>query len=68
MLPERLRPIADTLAGALDEVHRGELDPRQATAMAALAGALVRVVTAGEYEERLRTLEAALRDSSAPGA
>lgn len=65
-LPERLRPIADTLAGALDEVHRGELDPRQATAMAALAGAYVRVLTAGEYESRIRALETAMRD--APGA
>ena len=41
----------------LGEVHRGELDPRAASAMASLAGALVRTITAGELEERLRALE-----------
>ena len=57
LLPARLRPVADALEKALDEVHRGELDPRAASAMASLAGALVRVTTAGELEERLRSLE-----------
>ena len=46
------------LEAALGEVYRGELDPRQAQAMASLAGAVVRVITAGELEERLRALEA----------
>ena len=45
------------LEDALGEVHRGELDPRAASAMASLAGALVRAMTAGELEERLRALE-----------
>ena len=35
----------------------GKLDPRAASAMASLAGALVRAITAGELEERLRALE-----------
>jgi hypothetical protein len=52
-----LRPIADALALALDEVHSGDLDPRRAVAMASLASALVRVTTAGELEERLAALE-----------
>lgn len=65
MLPERLRPIADKLAAALDEVHSGVLDPRQASAMAALAGALVRVVQAGELEDRVRDLEAAAKEAEA---
>lgn len=64
MLPERLRPVANLLTKALDEVHDGTLDPRQASAMAALAGALVRVIQAGELEERVRALEAATRDAS----
>jgi uncharacterized small protein (DUF1192 family) len=46
------------LASALREVHSGELEPRQASAMAAVAGALVRVVQVGEMEERVRALEA----------
>ena len=45
------------LEDALGEVHRGELDPRAASAMASLAGALVRAITADKLEERLRTLE-----------
>jgi len=60
LLPARLRPIAVMLEEALGEVHRGDLDPRVATAMASLAGALVKVITSGEMEERLRALEARL--------
>lgn len=59
LLPARLRPVATMLEDALREVYRGELDSRQAHAMASLAGALVRVITAGEMEERLRSLERA---------
>src|SRR5262249_19117049 len=59
-LPGHLRPVADILAGALHEVHTGALDPRAASAMASLASALVRVVTAGEYEDRLRAIEQSL--------
>ena len=58
LLPIRLRPVADALESAIGEVHRGELDPRNAQAMASLAGALVKVMTSGELEERMRALEA----------
>ena len=57
LLPARLQPVVSLLENALGEVHRGELDHRQASAMASLAGALVRTITAGELEERLRALE-----------
>jgi hypothetical protein len=57
LLPARLQPMVSLLEYALGEVHRGELDPRAASAMASLAGALVRAMTAGELEERLRALE-----------
>ena len=57
LLPARLQPVVSLLENALGEVHRGELDPRAASAMASLAGALVRAMTAGELEERLRALE-----------
>jgi len=57
LLPARLQPVVSLLEDALSEVHRGELDPRSASAMASLAGALVRTITAGELEERLRALE-----------
>ena len=36
------------LERALQEVHDGSLDPRQATAIASLAGAMVKVLQAGQ--------------------
>ena len=57
LAPVALRPVFERLRDALGEVHQGELDPRVATAMASLAGAMVRVLTAGELEERVRALE-----------
>jgi len=57
LMPPRLVPVFDALEAALDEVHSGTLDPRAASAMASLAGAMVRVLTAGELEERVRRLE-----------
>jgi len=42
LLPARLQPVVALLENAMGEVHRGELDPRAASAMVSLAGALVR--------------------------
>jgi hypothetical protein len=50
LLPSRLRPTFDRLEAAMKEVHEGRLDPRQATAMASLTGAMVKVIKAGEEE------------------
>ena len=61
LLPSRLRPVAELLEKALEEVHSGLLDPRKATAMSSLASALIRVFEAGQMEERLRTLEEKLK-------
>ncbi len=41
------------------EVHDGTLDPKVASAMAALSRAMVSVLAAGELEERVRQLEQA---------
>src|SRR5215216_4560839 len=57
LLPPRLAPVFDRLETALAETHAGELDPKQAQAMASLARALVALVVSGELEERLRKLE-----------
>ena len=57
LLPARLQPVVALLENAMGEVHRGELELRAVSAMASLAGALVRTITAGELEERLRALE-----------
>lgn len=58
LVPPRLLAVYDRLESALERVDNGELDPRPAQAMASLARALVAVITAGEYEERIRALEA----------
>src|SRR5262245_54311406 len=58
MTPPRLVAVFDVLERALAEVHAGDLDPKQAQAMAALASAMVRALTAGELEQRVRALEA----------
>ncbi len=57
LVPPRLIAVYDHLEEALGQVHKGELSPQQATAMASLAGAMVRVLTSGELEERVRRLE-----------
>ena len=62
LLPVRLLPVYDRLEEALTQTHDGELEPRQVQAMAALARALVTVLTAGELEERVRRLEASAAD------
>lgn len=57
LVPPRLMSVYDRLEEALRQVHQGELEPRIAQAMAALAGALVKVLTSGELESRVRALE-----------
>ena len=58
LVPATLRPTLDTLLGAVDEVRDGTLTPGQASAMAALAGAAVRVYMVAELEQRVGALEA----------
>jgi len=48
LMPSRLRPAFARLERALQEVHDGSLDPRRATAMASLAGGMVKVFQAGQ--------------------
>ena len=57
LMPPRLLPVFDQLETALADVLAGRLAPQQATAAAAVARALVTVLTAGELEERVRRLE-----------
>lgn len=49
--------LDQVLGQALRECYDGRLEPRRLGAMAAGASALVRIVQAGELEERLRRLE-----------
>ncbi len=57
LVPASLRPMIGDLIAAMGEVHDGTLDPKQATAMAALAGAVTRAYGVGVLEERIATLE-----------
>ncbi len=59
LVPATLRPMIGDLLDALGEVHAGTLDPKRASAMAALAGAITRAYGVGILEERLQALEAA---------
>jgi len=65
LLPATLRPMIGSLLDALDEVHAGTLDPRQASAMASLAGAITKAYGVGVLEERLTALEEA-QDVTSP--
>ena len=59
LVPATLKPVVGTLLDALEEVHQGSLDPKRASAMAALAGSIGRLYQTGVLEERLAALEAA---------
>ena len=60
-LPSRLRPVLDMLARSIAEVHEGTLKPSQASAIAALASALVKISEYAELEIRLTSLEITLK-------
>ncbi len=59
LMPASLKPAIALLYQALEEVHRGDLDARNAGAMAALAGAIARLYQTGVLEDRVSALEQA---------
>ena len=63
LVPPRLMPVYDRLESALEEVHTGTLESKQASAMAALARAMVAVLTSGELEERVRAIESHMEEN-----
>ena len=56
-MPDRLIVVFEKLERLLGELHDGTVEPKVGTAMAAVAGAMSRVLTVGEMEARLRALE-----------
>ncbi len=62
LMPAKLRPVLDTLLDALGKVEDGSLTPQQASSMAAVAGAVLKVFQVGTLEERLAALEAVQLD------
>ncbi len=67
LLPARLGPVADLLENVLIEVHEGRLDPRQAQAMASVAGMLLKIVSVAEIEQRLKAVEARVKKEQGAG-
>lgn len=59
-LPADMRDVAALILRSLQAVEAETMKPGQAGAIAALAGAYVRVVDAGDVEARIAALEAAL--------
>lgn len=57
LLPARLGPVLEILEQALKDCYTGDLPASRASAMASVASAIVKVLTSGELEERLRELE-----------
>jgi hypothetical protein len=57
LLPLRLVPIFQRLEQVFLKLDAGEYDRQRATAMATVAGVLIKIVQAGEFEERLRIIE-----------
>ncbi len=60
-LPPDLRHVYDRLAQALDDLQAGTLEPGRATAMAAVARAIVAVLDAAASLERIADLEDLLK-------
>lgn len=67
LIPPRLLGAYELLEKALGDVLQGSLEPRQAMAAAAVARAMVAVLTAGELEERVRQLEQGEGDAAGVG-
>ena len=60
--PEGLKPVVSGLLEAFDETHRGELNPRAASAMASVSSSLVRLAEFVLLQERLESIEQSLRE------
>jgi hypothetical protein len=57
LVPAKLGAVYTRLEAAMEETHRGDLDPKIANALANLARAAAAVLSAGELEQRVRELE-----------
>lgn len=61
LAPPALVPVFDRLMEALEQTHRGILEPARAQAIASLSRAAVTVITAGELEARVRAIEESMQ-------
>ncbi len=65
LVPHELRPVLTLLLEALTETHEGTLPTQQATALAALAGAISRIYGTVEIEARMSAIERRVTDGDA---
>ncbi len=65
LVPHELRPVLSLLLTALTETHEGTLPTQQATALAALAGAISRIYGTVEIEARMAAIERRVTDGNA---
>ena len=57
---ESCQDVARLISTTINQVRKGELDPRIANAVGYLANVLIRAVEQGDMEERIKSLEAAV--------
>ena len=57
LVPATLRTMIADLLDAMGDVRAGTLDPRQASALAALGGVVTRAYSVGVLESRIEALE-----------
>src|SRR5450755_311518 len=58
------RDVSEFLAVSINQLRRGELDPRVANAVGYLSSILLRSLEQGPFEERLAKIEAALAENA----
>ena len=61
---EDCQDVAKLIAQTINQVRRGELDPRVANAVGYLANVLIKAVEQGDHEKRLEELEALISNRS----
>ena len=57
LVPKDMQGVLQTLLTAFEETYSGAMEPKRATALASLAGAVVRLYEVAELEQRLERLE-----------
>ena len=59
---ESVRDVASLLGSTINQVRRGELDPRVGNCTGYLAGILLKAIEADGLDERISSLESAIKD------
>ena len=63
---ESCQDVVSLISETINQVRKGELDPRVANAVGYLANVLIRAVEQGDIEDRIEALESAVKMKSRP--